>query len=275
MSETGPIQIDVEQVLSAKLGSRMRWVPGGVVSWLKRTICQDELNAMLRRYYPLRDAEFCDACVRDLDVEVEVRHAERWPAASDGRVIFVCNHPLGGLDGIVLISELCKRYGSDVKFVVNDLLMAVEPLRGVFLPINKHGRQNRLSIEAINSAMAGDSPVLVFPAGLVSRRGDDGRVMDLEWHKMFVAKALQYHRDVVPLHFSGENSGFFYNFARWRKRLGLKFNVEMIYLPREVIRSRGKRFVVTVGRREPWQSLVEGDASSHAQRIKSLTYSLK
>lgn len=268
------IKIDLNRVLAAKLGSKARFVPKALVRWLERVICADELNGMLSRFYPKRDAEFCEAALADLDVKVEVANPEMFPPAADRRVIMVCNHPLGGLDGVALIAELCRRYGPGVRFVVNDLLMAVEPLSGVFLPINKHGRQSRSAIEEINRVMEGPDPVLVFPAGLVSRLGDDGRIRDLRWHKMFVSKALQYKRDVVPLHFSGENSPGFYKLARRRKRLGIKFNIEMIRLPRELVDSRGKTFRLTVGERIGWSRL-QGDRPERvAEQVKERVYAL-
>lgn len=268
------IQIDLKKVLASKLGSKARFVPGAVVRWLERTVCADELNSMLRRNYPKRGAEFCQACLADLDVAVEVENPEMFPPQDDRRVIMVCNHPLGGLDGIGLIAELCRRYGPGVRFVVNDLLMAVEPLSDVFLPINKHGRQSREAIEEINRVMEGPDPVLIFPAGLVSRLGDDGCVRDLQWHKMFVTKALQYKRDVVPLHFTGHNSQSFYRLARRRKQLGVKFNIEMLYLPRELMASRGQRYRLTVGKRLSWRELMTGKPEHVAAWVKELSYAL-
>lgn len=268
------IQIDLKKVLASKLGSKARFVPGPIVRWLERTVCADELNSMLRRYHPKRGAEFCEACLADLDVAVEVENPEMFPPADDRRVIMVCNHPLGGLDGIALIAELCRRYGPGVRFVVNDLLMVVEPLSDVFLPINKHGRQSREAIEEINRVMEGPDPVLIFPAGLVSRLGDDGRIRDLEWHKMFVSKALQYKRDVVPLHFTGQNSQSFYRLARRRKQLGVKFNIEMLYLPRELVASRGKRYKLAVGKRLSWRELMTGRPEHVAAWVKELSYAL-
>lgn len=268
------IQIDLEKVLASKLGAKARFVPKPLVRWLERTVCADELNAMLRRFYPKRGAEFCEAALADLDAKVEVDNPDMFPPVDDRRVIMVCNHPLGGLDGIALIAELCRRYGPGVRFVVNDLLMVVEPLSEVFLPINKHGRQNREAIEEINSVMAGPDPVLIFPAGLVSRLGDDGCIRDLDWHKMFVSKALQYKRDVVPLHFSGENSQKFYKLARRRKRLGIKFNLEMLLLPSELVASRGKRFRLTVGKRLSWRQLMTGKPEHVAAWVKELSYAL-
>lgn len=99
-------------------------------------------------------------------------------------------------------------WGGEVKFVVNDLLMAIEPLSGTFIPVNKHGSQSRNSLGQLDRAMAGDNPVIIFPAGLVSRRGDDGQIRDLKWQKMFVAKSIQYGRDIIPVYFNGHNSSF-------------------------------------------------------------------
>lgn len=276
MNENELIQIDVRKVLESKLGAKMKYVPDFVVKWLSRTICQDQINDKLRRYHPLRDAEFCHKAKEDFGVSLEVKNAERLPDYDHRRIIIVSNHPLGGLDGILLISELSRRYGNGIKFIVNDLLAALRPLSGVFLPINKHGRQSRESIEAINRAMEGDDPVVIFPAGLVSRRGKNGEIKDLQWHKMFVSKAIQYRRDVLPIFFSGENSQSFYKLAQWRKRLGLKFNIEMIYLPRELMRAHGKHFSVNIGEIVPWRTLAaENDHLASAQKVKEMTYSLK
>ncbi|MCC8119480.1 MAG: 1-acyl-sn-glycerol-3-phosphate acyltransferase [Bacteroidales bacterium] len=274
MTEPELIQIDVEQTIASKLGDRARLVPKFVTNWVRRTICEDELNEMLRLFYPKRGAEFCETALEHLDVKISVENEDKLPPTDDRRVIFVCNHPLGGLDGIALIALLTRKYGSGVKFVVNDMLMAIDPIKDVFLPINKHGRQSRDAIQMINSTLEGPDPVVIFPAGLVSRKSSKGVIMDLEWHKMFVAKALQYHRDIVPLFFSGHNSPFFYNFAQWRKRLGIKLNIEMVYLPREVIRARGKSFVIKVGQRVSWSALRNADQAVIAAMVREMAYAL-
>lgn len=274
MSNNGPINIDVKKALEGKLGANAKFVPRFAINWLKRTVCEDDLNNILRQLYPKRGAEFCEGALDLLDVHVKMRNEDRLPSADNARVIFVCNHPLGGLDGIALIAMLVKHYGPDVRFVVNDLLMAVEPISEFFLPINKHGRQQRNSAADINAALAGEAPVVIFPAGLVSRKGRNGVIMDLAWHKMFVVKALQHHRDIVPLHFSGQNSPFFYNLAQWRQRLGVKFNIEMLYLPGELLKSRGKTFVIDVGNRVSWRDLAKPDHNAIAAMIRDMAYSL-
>ena len=269
------MKIDVGAVLKARVPKVARFIPRPVVRWLERVICQDEMNEMLSVCRGRRDADFCRGVLDHLGITIDVAGTGNLPPATHRRVTIVSNHPLGGLDGMALIDYVTSYWGPGVKFVVNDLLMAIEPLHGTFVPVNKHGAQSRGALTQLDEAFDADAPVIVFPAGLVSRRGSDGTVCDLKWRKMFVNKSVQYHRDIIPMHFNGHNSAFFYKFARLRKRLGLKFNIEMVRLPAEVFRCRGARFKITVGPMIRWQSLESGTkADAQAQRIKQLVYDL-
>lgn len=273
MSADRPIRIDVGGVLASRLGGKARFVPRFLIRWLEKLICQDQLNQLLESNYPLRGAEFCDGVLCDLDVTIDIRNENLLP--KNPRCIIVSNHPLGGLDGMSMISWLSRHYNRPVRFVVNDLLMAVEPLTDCFVPVNKHGRQSRSSLVSLEEALAGDGPVVIYPAGLCSRLGDDGVVVDLAWNKMFVTKAIESRRDIVPVHFDGHNSPSFYRWARIRQRLGIKFNFEMLLLPREVFRSRGKTFTITCGTPVPWQSLEGGaKAASTAAQLRRQVYAL-
>lgn len=273
MSADRPIRIDVGGVLASRLGGKARFVPRFLIRWLEKLICQDQLNQLLESNYPLRGAEFCDGILCDLDVTIDIRNENLLP--KNPRCIIVSNHPLGGLDGMSMISWLSRHYNRPVRFVVNDLLMAVEPLTDCFVPVNKHGRQSRSSLGSLEEALVGDGPVVIYPAGLCSRLGDDGVVADLAWNKMFVTKAIESRRDIVPVHFDGHNSPSFYRWARIRQRLGIKFNFEMLLLPREVFRSRGKTFTITCGTPVPWQSLEGGaKAASTAAQLRRQVYAL-
>lgn len=233
------------------------------------------MNEMLRVCGSMRDGDFCRGVLGHLDITVDIKGEENLPPATNRRVTIVSNHPLGGLDGMALIDWATRRWGPGVKFIVNDLLMAIEPLTGTFVPVNKHGGQSRLASNKLEDTMGADDPVIIFPAGLVSRRGKDGVVKDLEWRKMFVNKSIQYQRDIIPVHFNGHNSSFFYKFARLRTRLGLKFNIEMIRLPAEVFRCRGAHFTVTIGETISWKRLEGGPmASRQAAAIKEAVYKL-
>lgn len=271
----GPLHIDLPAILKHKLGKKSWMVPRAMVRWLEKTVCVDRLNWLLEHNYPKTGADFCRGVFTDLNVSIRVEGIQNLPPKNDRRKIIVSNHPLGGLDGMALIDFFSQYYGAPIHFLVNDLLMAVKPLNDVFVPINKHGAQSRNAIQHIDSLFAGDDPVIIFPAGLVSRLGKDGNIKDLEWKKMFVNKAISTHRDIIPVHFSGNNSEFFYKFANRRKKCGIKFNVEMIYLPREVFRSQGKTFTITCGQPIPWQQLKGGrHATDTAQSVKDIVYNL-
>lgn len=270
----GPLEINVAEVLRTRAPRYNRFIPRPLIRKLERTICQEELNRLLRDNYPRRGSAFCRGVLDDLNVTVNFHGTEHLPPKSHTRVLFVSNHPLGGLDGMALIDFVKNYYGVEPKFIVNDLLSAIEPLSHTFIPVNKHGAQSRDAIKVLEEAFASDAPLLMFPAGLVSRRGKKGVVADLQWQKMFVSKARHYHRDIIPLHFYGENSSFFYKFAKFRQRIGLKFNIEMIYLPREVFRSKGKTYDVVIGEPIPHTALNDMPPLEKAQHIRQLVYDL-
>lgn len=270
-----PLRVDVGQLLRSKAPAAARRLPSFAVRALERFICQDRINSVLEQTAGLRDADFCAGVLRCLDVDYSVEGLENLPPVAHRRVTFVSNHPLGGLDGICLIDFITRRYGPGMKFVVNDLLMALQPLHGVFVPVNKHGAQSRSAAADVDAAFAADHPVCVFPAGLCSRLDSQGRVRDLRWNKMFVAKSAEAGRTVVPLHFHGRNSRFFYTFARLRSRLGMKFNLEQLRLPRELFRAEGSRFRISVLPPVPASALLAGpQAAATAEQLRRLVYSI-
>lgn len=251
----GLVQIDLRRILRERVpASARKWIPGMFAGALERLIHQEELNAVLREAYPAEGWRFSEASLKHFNIALEVEGEENIPDA--GRWVFAGNHPLGGLDGISLIKVLGERYGdSNVRFLVNDMLMNVVPLRNVFLPVNKYGSQGRGAASAVDAAYRSDAQIVVFPAGLVSRKGDDGSIRDLRWHKMFAGKALESGRGIVPVYFDGLNSPRFYNIARWRGKLGIKVNLEQALLPSEVCRSRGKRFRIVFGKPMDFEAL--------------------
>lgn len=249
------LQIDLDHILRSRVGGwKGKLIPRPLTAALERMVHQKELNATLDATYPAEGAAFAEALYDYLDLSLEVRGEENIPV--DGRFIFASNHPLGGLDGIGLIKTLGARYGDDgFRFLVNDMLMNVVPLRPVFLPINKYGSQGRAAAKAIAEAYASDVQMLIFPAGLVSRIHPDGVIRDLMWQKSFIQKAVEFRRDIIPVHFEGLNRMRFYKTARLRKRLGIGINIEQAMLPAELCAARGNRYTVTFGKPIAWQSI--------------------
>ncbi len=251
------LEIDLNRIIRSRIGGwKGRLIPGFLISALERLVHQKELNATLDATYPAEGTAFAEAVYEYFDLTLDVRGMENIP--DSGRFIFASNHPLGGLDGIGLIKALGSRYGDDgIRFLVNDMLMNVEPLRPVFLPINKYGSQGRKAAKAIADAYASDMQMLIFPAGLVSRLHPDGEIRDLAWQKSFIQKAVEYERDIIPVRFEGLNRNRFYRTAWWRKRLGVKINIEQAMLPAELCAARGNSYRVIFGRPVSWGQLAD------------------
>ncbi len=251
MAQEGITRVDVREVLRQKAPSVAGKIPGFIINYLIRIIHEEEINDILTRYHDKEGVDFMQELIGYFDLSLKIIGEENIP--SDGRYVFASNHPLGGLDGICLSAVIGRHYDGKIRYLVNDLLLYLTNLRSIFVPINKHGAQGRENARLIDEAYASDNQVVTFPAGLCSRM-IGGKIQDTEWKKSFIQKAVEYKRDIVPVYFEGRNSAFFYAVAALRKKLGIKMNYEMIYLPREMFRSRHKTFCIHFGKPVPWQT---------------------
>lgn len=239
------IKIDVKSVISSKNATIAKYAPKFLINWVKRLIHQDEINAALEKSQGLQGIDFAGAALAELGVTSNVIYSNRAAIDPNERYIFVSNHPLGGLDGLILINELGKAMGN-ILFVVNDFLMHIKPLEPIFVPVNKVGKMGRDYTEKFEKAYSSDSQILYFPAGLCSRL-IKGEITDLKWRNSYIKQAVRYRRKIVPVYFSGRNSSFFYRLAKVRKLLGIKFNVEMCFLPDEMFKQKNATFDVVIG----------------------------
>ena len=273
MIQEGITQIDIKQVLRQKAPSAARKIPGFMVDYLIRTVHQDELNEILRRYHDKDGVAFMQELIGYFDLNLELVNEENIPA--EGRYIFASNHPLGGLDGICLSAIIGGRFDGKIRYLGNDLLLYLSNLRSIFVPINKHGAQGKKNAELIEKAYASDNQIITFPAGLCSCK-QNGKIQDTEWKKSFIQKAVEYRRDIVPVFFEGRNSNFFYCLANMRKALGIKMNYEMIYLPDEMFKSKHKTYSIHFGKPIPWQTFDSSRKPAEwAEWVKEIVYNLK
>lgn len=246
--------IDIDEIVRGKAGAKARFVPRFVLSWLKRIIHQDEVNEFILSEGDKQGMPWLDDCMEYLGTTLNVKGLENLPDDSDGRLFtFVSNHPLGGPDGVALGHLLGHRYGGRIKYLVNDLLMNLHGLAPFFVPINKTGKQSRNFPQLVEAVFNSPNHIIMFPAGLCSRR-INGQIHDLPWQKTFITKSVETQRDIVPIRFNGRNSDFFYRIANVGKRLGLKFNIAMLYLVDELYKNRGKTFDVTIGKPIPYST---------------------
>ena len=244
-----PLQLDIRAVLKNKVPKAH--VPEFIIRYLERIAHVKQMNAFLKAHPAERDYDFI-RCVLDeeLGCSASIEGIENIPT-DDEPVIFVSNHPLGGLDGMI-IAQMIHESGArkrPLKVIVNDLLMFLEPIADLWAPVSKVGKLSKEQALEQQRMWESESDVMSFPAGACSRlQRIDGKwqICDLEWQKNIIQRAKEYKRNIVPIYFEGHNSKFFYTLAYIRKLLHIKLNIEMLYLVDEMYGAHGKHFRVNV-----------------------------
>ncbi|MDH6306461.1 putative hemolysin [Parabacteroides sp. PF5-5] len=265
--------VDLRKVFQEKAPSLYKKLPGFLINYLIRIIHQDEVNYILNHYHDKDGVDFMVELMDYFDLTLRTTGEENLP--ENGRYIFAANHPLGGLDGICLSALLGQKYDKKVRYLVNDILLFLPNLRSIFIPVNKHGKQAKETAVLTDEAYASDKQIITFPAGLCSRKRK-GVITDLEWKKSFVQKAVEYQRDVVPVYFEGRNSNFFYGLSNLRTALGIKANIEMLYLSDELFKSKHSTYHIYYGKPIPWQTFDQTKKPAEwAKWVRDIVYGLK
>lgn len=271
MEEMQEKKIDLKKVIQDKNPGLLKILPGFVINYLRGVIHEDEINGFFRQHGSKQGIDFIDAIFEYLEVKVKITGKENIPES--GGCIFASNHPLGGPDGLALIKAVYTKR-KDLKFLVNDILMNIENLREFFIPVNKHGRNTPEIYHKIEEVYQSNQAVLIFPAGLVSRK-QQGRIMDLEWKKTFITQAKKQNRNVIPVFIKGSNSKFFYNLARFRKSVGIKANIEMLYLADELFKQRGRTIEIIFGKEIAYSTFDNSrNDKQWAEQVKKHVYNL-
>lgn len=275
MLETTERTIDLDRIIREKMGTKARYVPSVAVRWLKHIIHQDEVNRFLWESRDKKGTEWLEECTRYLDMTLDIEGLENLPDKNNGRLYtFVSNHPLGGVDGVALGAIIGRHYDGRFRYLVNDLLMNLPGLAPLCIPINKTGKQSRSFPEMVEAGFSGDNHILMFPAGICSRK-IDGQIHDLPWKKTFITKSVETKRDIVPIHFGGRNSDFFYGLANVCKALHIKFNIAMLFLVDEMYKNVHKSFRVAIGKPIPWQTFDKSKtAMEWAKYVQDMVYRL-
>lgn len=265
-------QIDLEEVIRNKNPRLLKLLPRVVLNYIKRVIHQTDFNSFLRETKDLHNHDFVRGTLKHFQINVISKGLENIP--KEGGCIVVCNHPLGGIDGIAVMQEVAK-HRKDIKALVNDLLMNLHNLTSLLIPINKHGKNAINNVKLLDRTYASEECIIVFPAGLVSRK-QKGEIKDLEWKKSFISKAIQYKHDVIPVYIEAKNSRFFYNLGSFRKRIGIKVNLEMFFLVDEVFKQKGKTITIHFGEPIPYTTFTKSLTHLEwAEKVKETVYSLK
>lgn len=251
--------IDVEKILKEKAYNLYKWLPRFAINWLKKKLHEDDINDAMEHLKDDQGLEFNRKGLLRLGAKVESVNAHFVP--KKGSIVIVSNHPLGGLDGMALIKAVGD-IRPDVHFLVNDVLKNIKNYGDIYVAVNKLGATSAKYLRVIEEVFRTESALLLFPAGLVSRK-QDGVVRDLVWKKTFVTQAIDHKRMIQPTFIEGQNSKFFYNFALWRKRLGIKANIEMLFLPDEMFKARKETIKIHFSK--PFDSALLDASKTHKQ----------
>ncbi len=267
--------IDLRKIFTAKVPKLMKWMPEWLFRKIQKLLHEADINEILTKYGHLKGVDFINALIADFNLELELKGVDN--LMSSDRILVASNHPLGGLDGIALIGVVGNHRGKTLT-PVNDFLMFVKPLEPIFIPVNKVGSataNREENIQLFNETFAGDATICYFPFGLCSRKTDDGKIQDLDWKKTFVTKSRAYQRDIVPVHIEGRNSNFFYNLARWRKKLKIKVNIEMAFLVNEFFNQRNKKLTISFGKPIPYTTFDRRFTDAQwAEKLRTFSYQL-
>ena len=239
-----PQEINIRKLIKERAPKVYQFIPGFVFRYLERIVHQEEVNNFMVEHQDKDAIDFAKSVKEKFEVNLTVIGLENIPKT--GGCIVICNHPLGGLDAMALVPELAK-VRQDIKYIVNDLLLNIEPLKPIFIGVNKTGVNSRESLQEVEQLFATDQLIVLFPSGLVSRR-INGKILDLPWKKTFVTKAAKYNLPILPIHIEGGLSSFFYRLSNIRKCLRLKVNIEMLYLANELFKQKGKKVTFTIGK---------------------------
>lgn len=264
--------IDIRKIIGDKNPKLLKRLPGFIVRYLQRILHEKDVNQFIHDHRNDSPIEFCLAVMDKFNIQLTVEGKENIPT-QDGAVLVV-NHPLGGMDAMALVAVLHEKR-PDIKFVVNDILLHLENLKPIFVGVNKHGKHAAESLRKVDETFASDNLLCLFPAGLVSRM-EKGEVKDLKWRKTFITRSKKYNKTVIPVYIDGELSSFFYNLYKIRKFLGVKANIEMLYLVNELYKQNNKKIKISIGSPiEAKQFDNSKNDSEWAEFVKTKVYDLK
>lgn len=263
--------IDVAASIKESDSKFLKKFPAFVVRWFEKIVRQDELNYILEKYKDCKGADFHRSIVKEFNLSFEVEGLENLP--ENGKCFFLANHPFGIIDGLTLTKTVMEKYGT-FKAIGNESFNFVPNLRPYIALVNPYGSSSKIYVTELEKMYKSDVPITHFPAGMVSRRFK-GKIQDSYWQKSFITRAISCQRDIVPFYFYGQNSNLFYGINLLRRMLGIKINLELILLPREMFLKRNKTIRFNIGKPISWQKF--DSSKTHvewAQAVRSHVYNM-
>jgi len=221
-------------------GDNRSWTRSAWIAIADRLLGLHRLDQLYRRHglSGQTPAEFSRRCMEALEIDIRGREALQQRIPADGPCIMVLNHPLGGAEGLALISMLLS-IREDVRVLTNNVLATVPEMSSLFIganPLRQNARGNRQALLQCRRHLEGGGLLVAFPAGRVSFRQPGRRMIcDQQWNRFVGTLAERSHANVLPVYITGRNSRLFYTLG------GLHQAIRPLLLARELLGAHGKR----------------------------------
>ena len=204
------------------------------------------INKIYNRNKHLSNLEFLDALLKEFKIRFEIPEEDLKRLPKDGAYITVSNHPLGGVDGILLLKLMIEQR-SDFKIIANFLLHKIEPLIPYIMPVNpfENKKDVKSSITGFKNALLHlkeGHPLGIFPAGEVSTYRDGKLLVDKPWEAAAMKLAKKAKVPIVPIYFHAKNSPLFYRLSK------ISDTLRTAKLPSELLTQKNRVIKVRIGR---------------------------
>jgi len=271
LSEIKVKYIDVENKIMESDSKLLKSFPKFFINFLSWLVQENEMNRIMNKYADTSEVTFLEKVIEEFQLDLQIEGLENLP--ENGKCFFVGNHPFGVIDGLILTHTVCKKYGT-LKAIGNDAFTFIPQLKPLIAAVNVYDRTSKDYIMELQKIYESDIPMTHFPAGEVSRLYH-WKIQDTHWQKSFIGKAVSCQRDIVPFHFYGRNSIQFYTIFVIRTLFGIKLNLELSLLTREMFRKRGKTIKVKIGKPIPYQTFDKSNNHNiWAQKVRDIVYGL-
>ncbi|WP_373058606.1 GNAT family N-acyltransferase [Zunongwangia sp. H14] len=219
-------------------GTSMGWM-------ILQTTKLSRLNKEYEKRKNLEGIDFIDSILKGFEIDFEIPEKDLKRIPAKGPFITISNHPLGGIDGMILMKIMLKQR-KDYKIIANFLLQRLDPLRPYIMPVNpfENHKEAKSSLSGIKAAFAHLNegfPLGIFPAGEVSTYRDHKMIVDKPWEPAAMKIIQKAKVPVIPVYFHAKNSTFFYRLASMSDIL------RTAKLPSEMLSQKKRKIKVRIG----------------------------
>lgn len=220
---------------------------GTFLGWILMKVLKiSTLNKIYNRNKHLSDLEFLNGILDEFQIKFEIPEEDLKRLPKDGAYITISNHPLGGIDGILLL-KLMLEQRADFKIIANFLLHRIEPLKPYIMPVNpfEDRKDVKSSIVGFKNSikhLKEGHPLGIFPAGEVSTYRDGKLVVDKPWEEAAIKLAKKAEVPIVPIYFHAKNSKLFYKLSK------ISDTFRTAKLPSELLTQKRRIIKVRIGK---------------------------